>query len=228
LSFEHKFEYENDEVCFAYAIPYTFTQLRTYIQDLLHDSKTSKYIDRQILCKTVSGLQCDYLIISNNKQSAGETGTTAGCTQNNKKLVIFTARVHPGESVSSYMMKGIIDFLTSEHQTAIILRENFIFLIIPMLNPDGVVYGNYRCCSTGSDLNRKYLQPSKTFHPTIYYTKKIIRKLQREHTVSLYIDFHGHSGAYFSYLKLEKDKIFLHMGIPILTSQKFLERSRIF
>jgi hypothetical protein len=42
-------------------------------------------------------------------------------------------------------MKGFIDFLLSDDPEAEHLRENFIFKIIPMLNPDGVINGNYRC-----------------------------------------------------------------------------------
>lgn len=70
-------------------------------------------------------------------------------------MVILTARVHPGESNSSYVMQGIIDFLTSETKAARILRRRFVFKIVPMLNPDGVIYGNYRCSLLGVDLNRR-------------------------------------------------------------------------
>ena len=31
-----------------------------------------------------------------------------------KKGVVITARVHPGESNASWMMKGVIDFLISD------------------------------------------------------------------------------------------------------------------
>lgn len=31
-----------------------------------------------------------------------------------KPAVVISARVHPGETQSSFMMKGIIDFLTSD------------------------------------------------------------------------------------------------------------------
>lgn len=31
-----------------------------------------------------------------------------------RKGIVLTARVHPGESVGSWMMKGAIDFLTDE------------------------------------------------------------------------------------------------------------------
>ena len=50
--------------------------------------------------------------------------------------------MHPGESNSSYMMKGIIDYLTGPTLNAKILRDNFVFKVIPMLNPDGVIIGN--------------------------------------------------------------------------------------
>ena len=54
------------------------------------------------------------------------------------------ARVHPGETVGSWMMKGVIDYLTSECDEVRFLRNNYLFKIIPMLNPDGVICGNYR------------------------------------------------------------------------------------
>jgi len=34
--------------------------------------------------------------------------------------------------------------------------KNYVFYVIPMVNPDGVVFGNYRCNLTGKDLNRKW------------------------------------------------------------------------
>jgi len=73
---------------------------------------------------------------------------------------VLTARVHPGETQSSFMMQGCIDFLISEHPEAEILRDKFIFKIIPMLNPDGVIHGNYRCDLAGVDLNRRWRTPS--------------------------------------------------------------------
>jgi murein tripeptide amidase MpaA len=62
-----------------------------------------------------------------------------------------------------------------------------------MLNPDGVIYGNYRCSLLGVDLNRRWINPSKILHPTIYYTKKLTKMLDIERSVELYTDIHGHS-----------------------------------
>jgi len=65
----------------------------------------------------------------------------------------MTGRVHPGESNSSYMMEGFLDFITSNDPVAVELRKRIVFHVIPMINPDGVIAGNYRVCMSGNDLN---------------------------------------------------------------------------
>jgi len=59
-----------------------------------------------------------------------------------RKFIVFTSRVHAGENNASYMVEGIIAFLLSDSKQAEILRSTFIFKLVPMLNPDGVVLGN--------------------------------------------------------------------------------------
>ena len=60
------------------------------------------------------------------------------------------------------MMRGVLRFLTDPHdEEAKLLRRSFTFKIVPMLNPDGVVNGNYRCSLAGCDLNRRWKFPSK-------------------------------------------------------------------
>ena len=59
--------------------------------------------------------------------------------------VVFTARAHPGESNASWVAQGAIDFLLSDAEEAKRLRRDFVFKIVPMLNPDGVIHGNHRC-----------------------------------------------------------------------------------
>ena len=91
------------------------------------------------------------------------------------------------------MMKGIIDFLLSNSPEAKLLRQYYIFRIIPMLNPDGVIYGNYRCCLLGYDLNRRWKIPDHHFQPTVFYAKEMIRVMSEERPISLFCDLHGHS-----------------------------------
>jgi hypothetical protein len=106
---------------------------------------------------------------------------------------VLTARVHPGETVSSFVMKGILDFILGDSPEAYSLREEFIFKIVPMLNPDGVIHGNYRTSLAGCDLNRRWKAPCGVYQPEIFYTKKMIKDFAFSHELELYIDLHGHS-----------------------------------
>ena len=54
-----------------------------------------------------------------------------------------------------------------------------------MLNPDGVINGNYRCSLAGVDLNRNWMEPSRKMHPTIYHTKMMMKKLIEDREVTI-------------------------------------------
>ena len=62
------------------------------------------------------------------------------------------------------MIQGLIDTLLNpkEEEKELVnnLKEYFEFYIIPMLNVDGVINGNYRCSLAACDLNRKWQKPS--------------------------------------------------------------------
>jgi len=72
------------------------------------------------------------------------------------------------------MIEGVIRFLIGNSLEAIRLRRVYVFKIVPMLNPDGVIVGNYRCSLAGQDLNRQWKDPIKHLFPEIYATKEVI------------------------------------------------------
>ena len=45
-----------------------------------------------------------------------------------------------------------------------------------MLNPDGVVIGNYRTGLSGKDFNREFINPEKLIFPEVYYLKQKVWK----------------------------------------------------
>jgi hypothetical protein len=61
------------------------------------------------LCKTLSGVDVPLLTITNRNRGSSQTITE---NQEKKPCVVLTARVHPGETVGSWMMRGAINFLT--------------------------------------------------------------------------------------------------------------------
>ena len=108
-----------------------------------------------------------------------------------KRVVLITARVHPGETQGSFMMNGFLKFVVSDDPRAVILRDCFVFKIVPVMNPDAVFRGHYRTDTRGVNLNRFYTNPSLTDHPTVYAVKEIFMALKDN--IYLYIDLHGHA-----------------------------------
>lgn len=77
-----------------------------------------------------------------------------------KEVIILSARVHPGETVSSFIMQGFLKEMVSDCEPARFLKERFLFKIMPMINIDGVRHGNFRFSASGVDLNRRWKDPS--------------------------------------------------------------------
>ncbi|GCC16833.1 hypothetical protein chiPu_0017362 [Chiloscyllium punctatum] len=184
LAFQIEFNNRNDTYYLAHCYPYRYTDLKAHLDEIVNDSKHSAHFKKEVLCETRAGNSCFLLTITDY----------ADMEDSKSKLgVVLTARVHPGETQASWMMKGILDFLLSEEPTAKELRKKCIFKIIPMLNPDGVIVGNYRCSLSARDLNRNYWNPEQELFPTVWHTKKMVEELQKDYYILLYGDLHGHS-----------------------------------
>ncbi|XP_072030712.1 uncharacterized protein [Amphiura filiformis] len=185
LEWQMEFTHENDTCYLAHCYPYTFTDLRDHLDTLMSESERRGCMRREVLCETRAGNSCFLLTVSNFSEKSND---------DEKKAVVVTARVHPGETNASWMMKGLLDFITSSDPIAKQLRDLFIFKIIPMLNPDGVIVGNYRCSLSARDLNRNYRHPKKESFPTVWHLKSMLQELlDDEREVVVYCDLHGHS-----------------------------------
>lgn len=258
LSFSHTFQHPNDTVYFAHSVPYTFTDLCKYLdsvkdtkRDIARVSPMCKSLAGNV-CELVTITQ-NIGTYRTHEQEVMEWNMTAAARRLNKQRIerqerlaenigrrsndehrkkqglVFTARVHPGETPGSFLMKGLLDFLLGDSREAKLIRKHYVCKLVPMLNPDGVRYGNYRCSTLGVDLNRRWACPSRLLHPTIYHTKRMIQAFSVWHHIVLFCDFHGHSckRGVFAYgcarkscdIEDRKKSLLAHM-VPILLSQQ--------
>ncbi|XP_030379191.1 cytosolic carboxypeptidase Nna1 isoform X2 [Scaptodrosophila lebanonensis] len=185
LTFTIEFEYDDDTVYFAHSYPYTYSDLQDYLMEIQRHPVKSKFCKLRLLCRTLAGNNVYYLTVT--APSANEEN------MRRKKAIVVSARVHPSETPASWMMKGLMDFITGDTTVAKRLRHKFIFKLVPMLNPDGVIVGNTRNSLTGKDLNRQYRTVIRETYPSIWYTKAMIRRLIEECGVAMYCDMHAHS-----------------------------------
>ena len=185
-------------IYFAYCYPYTYSQLTDYITSLNSLNSNKSYLRTDNIGETLDGNKIYMLIITNFNDSFE--------TIANKKAIILTGRVHPGESNSSYVIQGLIEFLLSNEPKAEYLRKHFIFKIIPMLNPDGVIRGNFRMNSVGKDLNRMWTEENLECSPSVYFCHKMINKTLDSRDIHFFCDFHGHSNKHNFFLYSCKSK----------------------
>merc|ERR1740139_26579 len=84
--------------------------------------------------------------ITNIGKSVGNLNIPIVRISNEKNLpvIIVIGRQHSGETHSSFIIHGLINFLLSKNMMAHKLREVFDWWICPVVNPDGIICGNYR------------------------------------------------------------------------------------
>lgn len=113
--------------------------------------------------------------------------------RNNKPIIFLSARVHPIETPSSYTVTGIINYLLSKDDyQAHLLRKYFVFVIVPMLNPDGVSNGHCRMDMLNQNLNRYYKNADPIKQPSCYSVMKICEHYSKDKRLFMYLDLHAH------------------------------------
>eukprot|EP00727_Mastigamoeba_balamuthi_P012860 m51a1_g8197 hypothetical protein (669) ;mRNA; f:8876-11783 len=185
FSFTLTFFNRDDTVYVASAHPYTYSMLQRYLNSLKSLPNWRCY-RRETLCLTHYGHSVDVLTIT---APEGQAATPLP----ERHGILVTARVHPSETAASWIAKGLVDTLLGESPLAVALRAKFVFRVVPMLNPDGVVFGQSRCSLEGYDLNRVWDSPSPSMCPTIFAAKKMAIEFGRDRKVGFYVDLHGHS-----------------------------------
>lgn len=173
LTFEYTFRVDHDDVGFACQPPYTHAYLLRQLSVMPRVSQ---------LCTSLLGLSVPLLTL---QPRIGKSF---------RSVALAIARQHPGEAVGSWMIDGFLQELLQKD-------EEVLWVVVPMLNPDGVYFGNSRTGVAGYDYNRLYNQDEPSIAdrdrlvPEVAALLTLVKKLKRKYgsKLKLFIDFHGHS-----------------------------------
>jgi hypothetical protein len=123
-----------------------------------------------------------------------------GIPHSTKPVIIIAARTHPGESNSSFAMEGLMNMVFAQNQFGVKLRDAFSWLLLPMLNPDGVICGFYRPDLNGDDVNRVWQSPDPNASPVASAVLNLLEALSKTRPLLFFLDFHGHTAACNSFV----------------------------
>ena len=182
LSFKINWKHNNDKIFIAHSYPYTFTKLNKFMENVL--MKNKEIVWKMCIGQTFATKNLEVLVIS--YQSSKK--------KDQRKAIVIMSRQHPGESQGSYVCEGVIEKLLQKCKESEYLRKNYVIYVIPMVNPDGVIFGHYRTNLVGRDLNRKWdIKEKEQTCPEVTSIKKFLQEISKEREIRFILDLHGHS-----------------------------------
>ena len=162
-------------IYFAYFEPYSWEQHL----DLLGAASASRHVVQERLGASVQGRDMALLRITDN-----DSPTPLA----ERKQVWVIARQHPGETMASWFVDGLLERLLDEADSVSrTLLQRCVFHVVPNMNPDGAVLGNLRTNASGANLNREWANPDMTRSPEVF----LVRQRMLATGVDVSLDVHG-------------------------------------
>lgn len=154
-----RFTPQKDRMWIAHVPPYTNRNL----ENLLESFRKHPHLKRASVGKTVGSRDMLLLTVTNPKVADVK-----------KKVIWLMARQHSWETGTSWAAEGALRFLLSSDPQAVRIRDNFVFKIFPMADPDGVARGGVRFNANGYDLNRNWDAVDPKLMPEIAAQRKAV------------------------------------------------------
>lgn len=159
---------------------------------------------------------------------ATDPNARAGKFLQNTKFVVLANRFHGYESLSSHILKEFISFLMSDNTTAQKILSEFVFVIFPMVNPDGVSNG-YSITNTSKDdqdllLDTNAIADPKYFkknYPGLFALHEMIRFVSHEYQLESFFELRApmlNRGTRILGPALHKDNFYQVLMFPYVYS----------
>lgn len=175
--------FTRDTVYISHFIPYTLERYKNKMDDW----EQNPYVTRSVIGQSTLGKPIEMLTI------------TSPAGNSDKKRVWIHGRSHPSEAPSSWHLEAMTDYILSDAPLAIEMRENAIFYIVPIINPDGVHGGYSRSSSTGVNIEINWDRPDSTTMPEIKSLKNALRQVTAEAPLDLLLNMHSQISSSITY-----------------------------
>jgi murein tripeptide amidase MpaA len=172
----------SNTVWLAHVPPYTHTRLLHFLDEV----RASAHARIEAIGESVQGRPLHLVAVTNwAKPDAG------------KKVIWMQARQHAWEAGTSFLLEGALRRVLADDAAAAKLRDENIFLFVPMINPDSVVRGDVRFNANGYDPNRQWnlvdLRDKAWLerNPEIWYVKKALLAQHARQPIAFALNLHN-------------------------------------
>ncbi|MFP4366462.1 MAG: M14-type cytosolic carboxypeptidase [bacterium] len=186
--------FEHDTAWIAYAHPYPYSRYMNYLESV----KSSPYLNIIEEGRTPENRSIPLLEITNPGK------------KKDKKSILISAMQHSGEDAGGYSAEGIINFLLSDNIEAQKIRDEYVYYIVPVMNPDGVFHGVSRYTPKMQDLNDEWVREDTDEMDSpmeVEFLKNwIIDRYKNNNSIDLFIDIHCHLQRNLNIAFLDRSK----------------------
>ena len=180
-TFTFRETFDQESAWIAYAHPYSYSRYKELISGL----EGEDYVTSERISVSPEGREIKMLTI-----------TDQNIPVEDKKTIFIMALQHSGEDAGGFLVEGMIEYLLSENNGAAEARKDFVYKIIPMMNPDGIYNGITRYNSNRADLNSIWLKEDIK-QPEVSQVKDWVNEWYNSgNQIDLFIDVHNHTQYY--------------------------------
>jgi Predicted carboxypeptidase len=159
----------------AWGPPFTPQDSARLVQSLAKKCRGSQAFE---LCQSNGGRPCPALRL-----------VAADAAQARKPAIWIQARQHAWESGSSWVCRGLAEWLTGDDPRAADLREKAEITIVPIMDIDSTATGNGGKECLPQDHNRDWTD--RPHHAEVAAAQKRLRQLGDEKRLALFVDLHN-------------------------------------
>jgi hypothetical protein len=168
--------FTQDTVYIALYKPYNYS----YLQERLQDWTARPFVTLDTIGFSHEGRPLQMLHITDPDVPAEQ-----------KARFWMHGRVHPSETPGSYLLDGLVDYLTSDTAEGEALRRQIDAYIVPFSNPDGVANGMSRSNALGVNEEINYGRPEDSTVVEVRAIKQMFEKLTAGRPLDFMLNCHS-------------------------------------